>query len=711
MLPPRAISSDMGPFPGPRAPGSAPQAPLEAGGAPLEALDPPPHAVRSDSVSSGYSSRSRRRASSAARPQDLGTFIQQEAGKPEDEASGSFFKQIDSSPVGGETDETTGSPRNRGSLSQPLTPSPPKPTGVFQTSANSSFEPVRSHLVGVKPVEADRANVVGEVKATPAPQRRRPTAAPPDACPGNLEQPPDNMETLLPAQACPLPPTAPAEAGHGLPPPGGPPLETVLLTPEKRPSARAQGAMKCESPATTLWAQNELPDFGGNVLLAPAAPALYVPGKPPPSGVIQPPDEGVSGQLPRQPGCLPPLQGGGSIGASENLENPPEMGEEEALPSQARSGYASLLSSPPTESLQNQPVLIAQPDQSSNLAQPIHFPASLSNASEKAQCWREARVGDRPATSSRAAAGDSGETAPVSGAPARALVCSPLPDGRAQSNFPQASDASEVVSTQPANLLIQSPSRPAPKNLLPEGQKTHDAENALPELVSGPAGGTGFVPVAPANAAPGPRNHAADRPGDWEGAPGALDFTLTRTPEHPVRLCSPPRSHGPASPQLATPRHPRQPGPGGHDPDCLYQQVAKGVQEQRGLERVQQGVVPPPPQGPRAPASDPSHPESLPLQGQPPNSASPGPADPAQQLLPRPPRSSSASLVSSSPSQAAAQPGQQWTQPSPLDLASYYYYRAPYDGYQAQYPSPYPPDPGTAPHFYQVGSSSGRRTL
>ena len=37
----------------------------------------------------------------------MGTFIQQEVGKLEDDTSGSFFKQIDSSPVGGETDEVT----------------------------------------------------------------------------------------------------------------------------------------------------------------------------------------------------------------------------------------------------------------------------------------------------------------------------------------------------------------------------------------------------------------------------------------------------------------------------------------------------------------------------------------------------------------------------------------------------------------------------
>ncbi|XP_037842955.2 protein transport protein Sec16A isoform X6 [Chlorocebus sabaeus] len=294
------------------------------------------HTVHPDSASSSYNSRSHGRLSGSARPQELvGTFIQQEVGKPEDEASGSFFKQIDSSPVGGETDETTVSQNYRGSVSQPSTPSPPKPTGIFQTSANSSFEPVKSHLVGVKPFEADRANVVGEVRETCARQKQcRPAAALPDASPGNLEQPPDNMETLCAPQVCPLPLNSTTEAGHVLPHAGAPPLDTVYPAPEKRPSARAQGPVKCESPATTLWAQSELPDFGGNVLLAPAAPALYVSAKPQPPEVVQPPEEAMSGQQSRKPSSAAPVQSRDGIGASENLENPPKMGEEEALQSQ-----------------------------------------------------------------------------------------------------------------------------------------------------------------------------------------------------------------------------------------------------------------------------------------------------------------------------------------------------------------------------------------
>ncbi|XP_021496771.1 protein transport protein Sec16A isoform X6 [Meriones unguiculatus] len=293
----------------------------------LEAPDVPLHPIRPDSVSSSYSSHSHRSPPGSARPQELvGTFIQQEVGKLEDDTSGSFFKQIDSSPVGGETGEVTGSQNYCSSLSQPSTPSPPKPTGVFQTSANSSFEPVKSHLVGVKPVEADRANMVVEVRGTrDCQKKRRAAVGPPDAAPGNLEQPPDNMETLCAPQACSPPLSTTGEAGHLVSHTAGPPLDTVRPTPERRPSARAQGPVKCESPATTLWAQNELPDFGGNVLLAPAAPALYVPVKPKPSEVIHHPEKGMSGQQSRKPGSVPPFQNQDPPGASENLENPPKQ--------------------------------------------------------------------------------------------------------------------------------------------------------------------------------------------------------------------------------------------------------------------------------------------------------------------------------------------------------------------------------------------------
>ncbi|XP_061290026.1 protein transport protein Sec16A isoform X3 [Bos javanicus] len=686
-----------GPLPGPAGPRLSAVGPAGSGGPNLEALDMTAHPARSDSVSSGYGGKSHRALPGAARPCDSGTFIQQEVGKPEDESAGRFFKQIDSSPVGGETDETS-SQNYHGSLSQPSTPSPPKPTGVFQTSANSSFEPVKSHLVGVKPIEADRANVVGEVRGPSAHQKqRRAAAATPDATPGNLEQPPDNMETLFPPQRCVPPLTTPVEAGRGLLQAAGPPLETVLPAPEKRPSTRAQGPGTCESPATTLWAQNELPDFGGNVLLAPAAPALHVPVKPQPSEVIQPPDEGVARQV--GPGC----QSGDGLGTSENLENPPQLGEEEALPPQAGPGYASLLSSPPTECLQNQPVLIAQPDQSYSLAQPVNSSMSLPNSNEKAPSWRDSSVGDKPSVSGRAAGGDPGENVPLSGMPAGSLVCSPPPNHLAQSPFPQASGTYDMVSNQAANLLVQLHSHPKPS--LPEGQKAHSAESVPPEGLPSPAGASGLVLVPPAGGSSVPGSSKPGLCGRRDGAVGALDCTFSRTLENPAGVYGPAHADGPASGQQPTASC-RPLGPGANSPDRFYQQVMKEAQDQPGAERAKQELAPPLPalQGPRAVLPEPSTPGSPPVQAQPADPAqpaSPAPADAGQQLPPRPPRSSSASVVSTSSSQAAPRPDQQWLQPPPPDLASYYYYRSLYDGYQPPYPSPYPPDPGPAPHYYQ----------
>lgn len=211
--------------------------------------------------------------------------------------------------------------------------------------------------------------------------------------------------------------------------------------------------------------------------------------------------------------------------------------------------------------------------------------------------------------------------------------------------------------------------------------------------------------VPSASSTSGPPSKKADHPSNREETPGALDLTPHRTLDDPVRMYSLFHSDGPASYQQTTPRPPRQPGPGAHNPDHFYQQVTKDAQDQHGLERAPQEPAPPPPQGPRA---EPSNPGSPPAQGQPPDStqppAGPAPADPSQQLPPRPLQSSS----SSGP--AAVQADQQWQQPPP-DLASYYFHRPLYDGYQSQYPSPYPPDPGTAPLYYQVGLNSGGRTL
>ncbi|XP_075628702.1 protein transport protein Sec16A isoform X12 [Balearica regulorum gibbericeps] len=322
-----------GSFPGQMLPKNAVVSHAE-GGPNLEAPDSLPHPVRPDSVSSNYSNISHRSASSSARPQEqVGTFIQQESGKPDEESSASFFKQIDSSPLEGDSSEPNLSKNYHGNLSQPPTPSPPKPTGVFQTSANSSFEPVRSHGVGIKPAEIDQAKMVVELRENQSNQKSiKKNTTVPAASPGNLEQPPDNLETIFMPQVHPLPLAVAGEAGNMLH--SGPVMENIQSVSERRSSTRAQGAVKkCDSPATTLWAHNELPNFGGNVLLAPAAPAVYVPAKQTVE-VIQPPEEGLSNQQPSKPGTIAvQLSQDGNI-TSENLENPPKMGEEEALQSQ-----------------------------------------------------------------------------------------------------------------------------------------------------------------------------------------------------------------------------------------------------------------------------------------------------------------------------------------------------------------------------------------
>ncbi|XP_056360949.1 protein transport protein Sec16A isoform X5 [Oenanthe melanoleuca] len=322
-----------GPFPGQALPQSAAGSRAE-GGPNLEAPDSLPHPGRPDSVSSSYSSISHRSTSSSARPpEQVGTFIQQEIGKPDEESSASFFKQIDSSPLGGDSGELNLSKNYHGNLSQPPTPSPPKPTGVFQTSANSSFEPVRSHGVGIKPAEIDQAKMVVELRENHSNQKNiKKSTAVPAASPGNLEQPPDNLETIYMPQVHPGPLAGTGEAGNALH--SGPVVENIQSVSERRSSTRAQGAVKkCDSPATTLWAHNELPNFGGNVLLAPAAPAVYVPAKQTVE-VIQPPEEGLSNQQPCKPGSIAVQHSQDGNITFENLENPPKMGEEEALQSQ-----------------------------------------------------------------------------------------------------------------------------------------------------------------------------------------------------------------------------------------------------------------------------------------------------------------------------------------------------------------------------------------
>ena len=296
----------------------------------LETPDTIPRPMRSASVSSSYSNVSHSSGTGSRRHQGvMGTFIQQESPRLVEDpnmaaAAGGYFEQIDTSPA---TDPGAHrSSQEHMYTSQPPTPSPPKPTGVFQASANSSFEPVRSHGVGVRPVEVDRAKMVAEGGG--------------DAVSGNLEQPPDNIENIY-------------GSGHPVATgPGAPHLVHPVVLSHSRPSSRAFGANRpCESPATTLWAQNDPSTLGANILLAPAAPPVLAPLREPSNDVIQPPEDGP---LDLQP---PQRTNATSQQHSENLENPPKVSGGDLSDSQSHLGYASLLVS---DAL-HQPVLIAPP--------------------------------------------------------------------------------------------------------------------------------------------------------------------------------------------------------------------------------------------------------------------------------------------------------------------------------------------------------------
>ncbi|XP_053138178.1 protein transport protein Sec16A isoform X3 [Hemicordylus capensis] len=678
------------------------------GGPNLEAPDSLPQPVRPDSVSSSYSNLSHRSVSGSARPQEPGTFIQQESGKPEEEASAGFFMQIDSSPLSLAGEPNPAYPRG---LSPRPTPSPPKPTGVFQPSANSSFEPVRSHGPGVRGVEVDQAKMVVELRGSRPNQRSsKKSPAAPAAFPGNLEQPPDNLETLFPPQAQPLPLTLAGDAASVLVPPsvGGPLGENAQPAPEKRPSARAQGATKkCESPATTLWAQNELPHFGGNVLLAPAAPAVYVPAKP----VVQPPDEGAPSQSLGKPGALPhpPPPPAGTAASSENQENPPKMGAEEALRPQASSGYASLLSSPPTEALQNPPVLIAQPHQSAALPQPVNF--SLANQqrhkSGSSPLAKDPAVSHPPFVSTHRSA------SPLAGNLRAAQQPGSLghPPASAQTNpwdsFPSPLGASEA--TPPSAGLLAQPASQGPLNLAAESRKAPPWEGLPLELASKPGSN--------APGSPGTREPPQSPPHQphSQEPPRVLD---TKTPEQSGV------GSGAQGPDPPLPSHASLGEPPPRGQQHFYPQVTKdthppvGAPSQRALQQQQTASSLPsglPPQGPLAPPSHQAPPglapdhrpgPAGPLGGA--SSAEPPASQPGPSPAPTGQPSASTSAGAGHPAGPPSQPELQ--QPHPAQNAFgppphpyyYYYHRPPPDAYAVPYPAPYPPvDPRTAQLYYQ----------
>ncbi|XP_063000942.1 protein transport protein Sec16A isoform X3 [Elgaria multicarinata webbii] len=703
---------------GPSLPQSGLGAPLE-GGPNLEAPDSLPRPVRPESVSSNYSGLSYRSVPTSAWPQELGTFIQQESGKPEEPSAG-FFQQIDSSPLGGDAGERSNSGKSfRGPPSQAPTPSPPKPTGVFQTSANSSFEPVRSHGLGVRPPEADQAKMVAERRETRPTQRStKKSPAVPVASPGNLEQPPDNLETLFLPQAHPLPLTLVGNPGSVLQPIGGSVSENMQSVPEKRPSARLQGTM---SPATTLWAHGELSSFGGNVLLAPAAPVVYVPAKPTAVQVVQPPEEGTPGQPPpREPAALlPPLSQAANV-SSENLENPPKMGDEEAVRSQASSGYATLLSSPPTEALKNQPILIAQPNQSGSLAQPINF--SLANQLSRSEKNHPAKD---PGSSHKPFSG--GENAPSAGS----FVQAPAASALSNSHFFQGPplSASEVTHSAPAHLLAQ-PASQVPLSLVLESQKGTGLEGLPPELASQPganASGSHGNPSAGLGSLGPAGGSSNSHPGRTKNCSTSqelsrgLNFTVAKTPEHSAagshaQVQNPPLSHPQGFPQ--PPGHAGQAASGAHDPQHFYQQVTKDRQPPapsgRATPSQQLARAASPSQATalqQPPGAPPNHqvpPANSPAQApnHRPGPAGNGPASYAENKgLPPASAAASASQPARPPSRQEQPPPQPPHAPPtafPPPPNPHYYYRNPYDPYASAYQPPYPPvDPRTAHLYYQ----------
>ncbi|XP_066836861.1 protein transport protein Sec16A isoform X6 [Anser cygnoides] len=703
-----------GPLPGQMLPKNAVVSHAE-GGPNLEAPDSLPHPVRPDSVSSNYSNISHRSASSSARPpEQVGTFIQQESGKPDEESSARFFKQIDSSPLGGDSSEVNLSKSYHSNLSQPPTPSPPKPTGVFQTSANSSFEPVRSHGVGIKPAEIDQAKMVVELRENhPNQKNNKKNTAVPAASPGNLEQPPDNLETIFMPQVYPLPLAVTGEAGNMLH--SGSVTENMQSLSERRSSTRAQGAIKkCDSPATTLWAHNELPNFGGNVLLAPAAPAVYVPAKQTVE-VIQPPEEGLPNQQPNKPGniAVQPSQDGNI--SSENLENPPKMGEEEALQSQLSSN-------------ENQPM-------------------------------KDAGAGDKPSMgpqTSHTGGIISGENAPLPVMQVGSLLVNAPPNTNLlKHNLLQSPvNSSDTASNQPANLLMKTP-----LNLAPEGQKNVNFEGFVPEFASKPGANSSVSPgiTLPSGSALLPpvnsvvqANNSANRSNSKEEAAGVLDFTAPRTLEkssasNSVQVHNQSLSGGPAYPPQAVGAG--QVGPEMHDKQHFYQQVTKDVQHQAVPDRAVQGALPSQPQMQAAQMQQPassgqsSAPSNYPaaagtsamqasqqrenqeLGNQEASSAQLARYD---QMSPdkqptsgQPPSAQTSTAPPTSTGQPVMASAQQDPQRPPLPQTPqdafgppqnpYYYYRHPYDAYQPPYPPPYPPaDPRAASHLYYMEDSYGQ---
>ncbi|XP_023841643.1 protein transport protein Sec16A isoform X1 [Salvelinus sp. IW2-2015] len=567
----------------------------------LETPDSVPRPIRSASVSSSYSNLSHGSGTGTVprRHQGVvGTFIQQESPRPSEDAfssaaAGGYFEQIDTSPAGNMAAAYQSIPE-RMCHSQPPTPSPPKPTGIFQASANSSFEPVRSHSVAVRPAEVDRARMVAERGS--------------DSLPGNLEQPPDNLENVYGAA------TGHTQAGDGA---GAPPLAYPLSHSHSRPSSRAHVAHRpCESPATTLWAQHDPASLGTNILLVPAAPPVLAPLREPSAEVIQPPEDGSLDLQPPQ--CAPPP----SQHPSENLENPPKVSEGDTSDSQPNLGYASLLVS---ESL-HQPVLIAPPTSNYSVIPPSN-PAFAANQISP----REATVPVRPPSQAQGAS-----------------AAQPGPPLRSNQNplfTPTPMSFSAASSQSPLNLVRDDREGVKPE-ITPPPSLSQPARSPLSKVQSMCGNNHSSLPVnlqAPLPAAPGAANY--NQLSNYE----LLDFSM-----HQSQIPNQAAGLPPLSLQQGPPLASNAPG--------FYLQVTKDAQQVgRGNEDASTTQIPAEPMSPPvAPNTQqpPSEPPIVPQpghQGQGDDPAAPlSGAPPPQEQYP-PPMQGPA--TGNAPTPSAAYPG------------------------------------------------------
>ncbi|XP_064165217.1 protein transport protein Sec16A isoform X1 [Anguilla rostrata] len=661
------------------------------GGPNLETPDSVPRPIRSESVSSSYSNVSHGSASGSRRPQGMGpTFIQQETARPPEDSSTEYFQQIDSSPAGEPVPQNMSSRMYHSQLSQTPTPSPPKPTGIFQASANSSFEPVRSHGVGVRPAEVDQARMVMEKSSYRLPE---PGVA--DVSPGNLEQPPDNLENIFMPSA-PQPSVGPAE---------------------RRPSSRAHGArMKCESPATTLWAQNEMPNLGANILLAPAAPPVHAPVRQPSAEVIQPPEDGpLDLQAPQRPQK--------ADNSSENLENPPKVTEADLKNPQASLGYASLLvPSPAAESFHNQSVLIAPPATNYSVIS-ANNSAHTSNQTAPSEILQNTAVDGNssfmhlhlPSTASTANAIvlDSSKTSNLQ----QHFIASPVNSSGSFSGPPVPNPGplnlaldKAIKSENPPLASTGRPPQPLPSGADPIGSQAHS--------------------IPPVNS----QTHSAaanqKQPTNYE----LLGFAMHHPQNHQNQAPTP-GSHVPsAAPQQALPpSQAAKPGAPQGNTTGFYLQVTKDAQQGGRGEGEQQPAEPPPSaaassqqpapdstqppeaqpglQGPGA-APSPSHNQGLPPNNQYPQPPAPGqgppgpgappgqpwavPHGPGGPPPPQQPWNSSQPAVTDPQRPPSAQGGQQgYAGPPSVPGPGYGGY---YDGAYSEYPNGRPPYP---PQYYQ----------